>query len=216
MQARRTQSLSCPHVPWPASKHNDNPVQQDLNRDGHLSHSRWWKRCAATAQTERRGPSCLAHTPSEIQPIISLPDSPSRWSLTPAVIPTHCFFSFFPLRFSLSLLTRTQIPFTVSNSPTVLAGSGPDWRGKGGVGSGLRSSPSWDRARTNRASFTLCCYFCLSYLTHVYTHADTHAHTHTHTCYQALTSSAGSGRQCILLNTFPHSQCWIFDVVVWS
>ncbi len=47
----------------------------------------------------------VSHTLSEIHSIISLPDSPSRWSLTPAVIQTHCLFCFFFLRFSLSLLT---------------------------------------------------------------------------------------------------------------
>lgn len=161
MQVRRTRSLSCPHVPWPASKHNDNLVQRALNRDGHLSHSRWWKRCAATAQTERWGPSCLTHTERDSFHHFSSWLSfkmESDSSCDPNSLP----LLFFSLRFSLSLLTHTQISFTVSDSPTVLAGSGPDWRRKGGVsGSGLRSSPSWDRERINRASFTPCCYSCL-------------------------------------------------------
>ncbi len=88
---------------------------------------------------------------------------------------------------SVSLFWRaTQISFTVSDSPTVLAGSSPDWRRKGGVsGSGLRSSPSWDRERTNHASFTPCCYSCLIL-----------SYTCIHTC------SGGSGTQCNLLSMF--------------
>ncbi len=128
----------------------------------------------------------VSHTLSEIHSIISLPDSPSRWSLTPAVIQTHCLFCFFS-SVSVSLFWRaTQISFTVSDSPTVLAGSSPDWRRKGGVsGSGLRSSPSWDRERTNHASFTPCCYSCLIL-----------SYTCIHTC------SGGSGTQCNLLSMF--------------
>lgn len=193
MQARRTQSLPCPHVPCPASKHNDNLVQWALDRDGHLSHSGWWKHCAESCL------SCLTHTLSKIQPIISLPDSSSRWSLTPAVIPTHYFF----FCFSLSLLTRTQISFTVSDSPTVLAGSGPDWRGKGGMGQDWGDLPA--ETEKEQTAPLLCAATPASLILHMY--------THTRTCYQVLTSSEGSGRQCNFLNTFPHSQCWIFVVV---
>lgn len=185
MQVRRTRSLSCPHVPWPASKHNDNLVHRALNRDGHLSCSRWWKRCAATAQTDEA--RAVSHTLSEIHSIISLPDAPSRWILTPAVIPTHCLFSFFP-SVSVSLFWRaTQISFTVSDSPTVLAGSGPDWRRKGMVsGSELRSSPSWDRERTNQTMPLL-------------PHAATHVFSY---LTRIQTFSGGSGRQCNLLSMF--------------
>lgn len=105
MQVRRTRSLSCPHVPWPASKHNDNLVHRALNRDGHLSCSRWWKRCAATVQTERWGPSCLTHTERDsfhhFSSWLSFKmDSDSRCD------PNSLPLQFFSLRFSLSLLTR--------------------------------------------------------------------------------------------------------------
>lgn len=164
MQVRCTQSLSCPRVPWPASKHNDDLVQRALNCDGHLSHSRWWKRCAVTAQTERWVPSCLTHTERDSFHHFSswlYFKMESDSSCDPNSLPLLFFFHFcFSL--SLSLLTCTHISFTVSDLPMVLTGSGPDWRRKGGVsGSGLRSSPSWDRERTNRASFTPCCYSCL-------------------------------------------------------
>lgn len=174
MQARHTQSLSCPHVPWPASKHNDNLVQQDLNHDGHLSHSRWWKRCAATAQTERRGPSCLAHTPSEIQPIISLPDSPSRWSLTPAVIPTHCFFSFFQ---SLSFDAHTDSLYCLKLT------HGARW-----IGSRLeREGRGWVRIEVlsqlrqskNKPCLLYPVLLLLPLLSYTCIHSHTHVHIHT-------------------------------------
>ncbi len=104
-------------------------------------------------------------------------------SCDPNSLPLLFFFS----SVSVSLFWRaTQISFTVSDSPTVLAGSSPDWRRKGGVsGSGLRSSPSWDRERTNHASFTPCCYSCLIL-----------SYTCIHTC------SGGSGTHCNLLSMF--------------
>lgn len=180
MQARRTQSLLCPHVPWPASKHNDNLVQQALNRDGHLSHSRWWKRCAATAQTERRGPSCLAHTPSEIQPIISLPDSPSRWSLTPAVIPTHCFFSFFP-SVSVSLFWRAhRFPLLSQTHPRCSLDRVQIGEGRAGLGQDWGPLPA-ETEKEQTVPLLPCAATPASLILHMYTHTYIHTHTHIHT-----------------------------------
>ncbi len=152
-------------------KHNDNLVQRALNHDGHLSHSRWWKHCAATAQTERWGPSCLTHTERDLFHHFSSWLSfkmESDSSCDPNSLPLLFFF----LRFSLSLLMHTQISFTVSDSPTVLAGSGPDWRRKGGyLGQDWGPLPAETEKEQTVPLLPHAATPAFSYLTHVYTHA---------------------------------------------
>jgi len=170
MQARRTQSLPCPHVPWPASKRNDNLVQWALDRDGHLLCLGWWKRCA-----ERRGLSSLSYThwarfnPSFLF-LTLLQDGVwlQLWSQL-----TASSLSFFLPRVSVSLFWRAHRFPLLSQNHTRCCWIRSSLEREGRDGSGLRWSPSWDRERTN-CSFTLCCYSCLSYLTHVYTHTCAH------------------------------------------
>lgn len=137
----------------------------------------------------------VSHTLSEIHSIISLPDSPSRWSLTPAVIPTHCLFSFFPPFQSLSFDAHTDFLYCLRLA------HGARWiesrLEKKGRGIWVRIEVlSQLRQRKNKP--------CLFYpvLPSLILHMYTHRHTHTHACYQAWTGSDGSGRQLNLLSMF--------------
>lgn len=202
MQVRRTRSLSCPHVPWPASKHNDNLVQRALNRDGHLSHSRWWKHCAATAQTERWGPSCLTHTERDSFHHFSSWLSfkmESDSSCDPNSLPLLFFFSPFQ---SLSFDADTDFLYCLRLA------HGARWIGsrleKEGWGIWVRIEVlSQLRQRKNKP--------CLFYpMLLLLPSLILHMYTHTRACYQALTSSDGSGRQCNILSTFvtpPYTWC---------
>lgn len=202
MQARHTQSLSCPHVPWPASKHNDNLVQQALNRDGHLSHSRWWKHCAATAQTERRGLSCLTHIHWDSSHHFSSWLS-FKMESDSSCDPNSLLILFSPPPFqSLSFDTHTDFLYCLRlTHGACWIGSRLEREGRGWVRIEVLSQL---RQRMNKPCFLYPVLLLLLLLSYTC--------THTHTCYQALSSSGGSGRQCNFLNTFPRSKCWIFYV----